>query len=96
MTLPNGAFVSSHLQSLLCTTKSNTVKEALISGMLVSATGRDPSFADRPRDSGRRVVEVLRQRQEHLFYKPLWDVRNEITARVNEEREKAGGEKPRY
>jgi tryptophan 2,3-dioxygenase len=44
-------------------------------------------------------VEVLRQRQEHLFYKPLWDVRNEITALVNEEREKAGaggGEKPRY
>lgn len=25
-------------------------------------------------------VEVLRQRQEHVFYKPLWDVRNEITA----------------
>ncbi|MBV8206644.1 MAG: tryptophan 2,3-dioxygenase [Acidobacteria bacterium] len=24
-------------------------------------------------------VEVLRQRQEHVFYKPLWDVRNEIT-----------------
>ena len=24
-------------------------------------------------------VEVLRQRQEHLFYKELWDVRNEIT-----------------
>lgn len=24
-------------------------------------------------------VEVLRQRQEHIFYKPVWDVRNEIT-----------------
>ncbi|MGH9669939.1 MAG: tryptophan 2,3-dioxygenase family protein [Terriglobales bacterium] len=44
-------------------------------------------------------VEVLRQRQEHLFYKPLWDVRNEITARINEEREEATsghGEAPRY
>ena len=44
-------------------------------------------------------VEVLRQRQEHLFYKPLWDVRNEITARINEEREKATSghsETPRY
>ncbi len=28
-------------------------------------------------------VEVLRQRQEHIFYKPLWDVRNEITAKIN-------------
>jgi len=33
-------------------------------------------------------VEVLRQRQEHIFYKPLWDVRNEITARVNAQRNK--------
>ncbi len=33
-------------------------------------------------------VEVLRQRQEHLFYKPLWDVRNEITAQINAERQK--------
>ncbi|MGH9577523.1 MAG: tryptophan 2,3-dioxygenase family protein, partial [Terriglobales bacterium] len=44
-------------------------------------------------------VEVLRQRQEHLFYKPLWDVRNEITARINAERQKemAGhGESPSY
>jgi tryptophan 2,3-dioxygenase len=30
-------------------------------------------------------VEVLRQRQEHLFYKPLWDLRNEITAKKNAE-----------
>ena len=28
-------------------------------------------------------VEILRQRQEHVFYKALWDVRNEITARMN-------------
>ncbi|MGH9580804.1 MAG: tryptophan 2,3-dioxygenase family protein [Terriglobales bacterium] len=28
-------------------------------------------------------VEVLRQRQEHIFYKALWDVRNEITDRIN-------------
>lgn len=33
-------------------------------------------------------VEILRQRQEHIFYKALWDVRNEITARVNAERDK--------
>ena len=33
-------------------------------------------------------VEILRQRQEHIFYKPLWDVRNEITAKVNAERNK--------
>ena len=30
-------------------------------------------------------VEILKQRQEHVFYKPLWDVRNEITAKKNEE-----------
>jgi tryptophan 2,3-dioxygenase len=29
-------------------------------------------------------VEVLHQRQEHLFYKELWDVRNQITAACNE------------
>jgi len=28
-------------------------------------------------------VEVLKQRQEHVFYKSLWDVRNEITAEAN-------------
>ena len=33
-------------------------------------------------------VEILRQRQEHIFYKALWDVRNEITAKVNAERNK--------
>ncbi|MCI0402753.1 MAG: tryptophan 2,3-dioxygenase family protein [Acidobacteria bacterium] len=44
-------------------------------------------------------VEVLRQRQEHLFYKPLWEVRNEITARINAERQKdmtGHGESPGY
>ena len=30
-------------------------------------------------------VEVLRQRMEHPLYKALWDVRNEITSRVNAE-----------
>jgi tryptophan 2,3-dioxygenase len=30
-------------------------------------------------------VEVLKQRQEHLFYKRLWDLRNEITAKKNAE-----------
>jgi len=29
-------------------------------------------------------VEVLHQRQEHVLYKELWDVRNQITARCNE------------
>jgi tryptophan 2,3-dioxygenase len=29
-------------------------------------------------------VEVLHQRMEHFFYKELWDVRNQITAKVNE------------
>ena len=28
-------------------------------------------------------VEVLHQRMEHLFYKELWDVRNQITAKTN-------------
>src|SRR4051795_12675397 len=28
-------------------------------------------------------VEVLHQRMEHRFYKELWDVRNEITAKAN-------------
>ena len=32
-------------------------------------------------------VEVLRQRQEHIFYKELWEVRNVITAKVNAERQ---------
>jgi tryptophan 2,3-dioxygenase len=30
-----------------------------------------------------RPVDILRQRQEHVFYRELWEVRNEITARVN-------------
>jgi len=30
-----------------------------------------------------RPVDILRQRQEHVLYKELWEVRNEITARVN-------------
>ena len=29
-------------------------------------------------------VEVLHQRMEHLFYKELWDVRNQITAKSHE------------
>jgi tryptophan 2,3-dioxygenase len=28
-------------------------------------------------------VEVLRERQEHVLYKVLWDVRNQITAAMN-------------
>src|SRR3989454_11347534 len=35
-------------------------------------------------------VEVLHQRMEHLFYKELWDVRNQITARASETLEKGG------
>lgn len=33
-------------------------------------------------------VEVLHQRMEHLFYKELWDVRNQITAKANERLQK--------
>ena len=33
-------------------------------------------------------VEVLKQRQEHVFYKKLWDVRNQITALMNERMQK--------
>jgi tryptophan 2,3-dioxygenase len=40
-------------------------------------------------------VEVLHQRMEHLFYKDLWDVRNQITAKANEAIEKPGT-KSRY
>src|SRR5512135_1218707 len=29
-------------------------------------------------------VEVLHQRMEHLFYKDLWDIRNQITGKANE------------
>lgn len=32
-----------------------------------------------------RPVDILRQRQEHVLYRELWEVRNEITARVNAE-----------
>lgn len=39
-------------------------------------------------------VEVLHQRMEHLFYKDLWNVRNQITAQANEAMQKvAGGSK---
>jgi tryptophan 2,3-dioxygenase len=31
-------------------------------------------------------VEILKQRQEHVFYKALWDVRNQITLHINEAR----------
>jgi len=34
-------------------------------------------------------VEVLHQRMEHLFYKDLWDVRNQITEKANDALEKA-------
>src|SRR5438477_7075673 len=33
-------------------------------------------------------VEVLKQRQEHIFYKQLWDVRNQITGLINEKLQK--------
>ena len=35
-------------------------------------------------------VEVLHQRMEHLFYKDLWDVRNQITAKANEALQRNG------
>jgi tryptophan 2,3-dioxygenase len=39
-------------------------------------------------------VEVLHQRMEHLFYKELWDVRNQITAKANDAAQK-GAASPR-
>jgi tryptophan 2,3-dioxygenase len=33
--------------------------------------------------TGGNPVDILRQRQEHSFYKELWDVRNQITERVS-------------
>jgi tryptophan 2,3-dioxygenase len=33
-------------------------------------------------------VEVLHQRMEHLFYKELWDIRNQITEEANEAAQK--------
>jgi tryptophan 2,3-dioxygenase len=35
-------------------------------------------------------VEVLHQRMEHLFYRELWEVRNQITAKANEAMQKKG------
>lgn len=35
-------------------------------------------------------VEVLHQRQEHMFYKELWDARNEITAKITQQWEREG------
>jgi tryptophan 2,3-dioxygenase len=35
-------------------------------------------------------VEVLHQRMEHLFYKELWDIRNQITEEANELAQKPG------
>ena|ERR1022692_1782485 len=39
-------------------------------------------------------VEVLHQRMEHLFYKELWDVRNQITSKANEALEKNRNQRP--
>jgi tryptophan 2,3-dioxygenase len=40
-------------------------------------------------------VEVLHQRMEHLFYKELWDVRNQITAKANQVMEEKGSQSKR-
>jgi tryptophan 2,3-dioxygenase len=40
-------------------------------------------------------VEVLHQRMEHLFYKDLWDIRNQITAKASEAM-RQGGVASRY
>jgi tryptophan 2,3-dioxygenase len=37
-------------------------------------------------------VEVLHQRMEHLFYKELWDVRNQITTKANQVMEEKGSQ----
>jgi tryptophan 2,3-dioxygenase len=41
-------------------------------------------------------VEVLHQRMEHLFYKELWDIRNQITARANEAMQQKNGISSKY
>src|SRR5579871_6449464 len=41
-------------------------------------------------------VEVLHQRMEHLFYKELWDVRNQITAKANEAMAQKTGTASKY
>ncbi len=41
-------------------------------------------------------VEVLHQRMEHLFYKELWDVRNQITAKANEAMQQKTGTSSKY
>jgi len=40
------------------------------------------------------MVEILHQRLSHSFYKPLWEVRNEITNRVNLQAQKPGSKRP--
>lgn len=41
-------------------------------------------------------VEVLHQRMEHFFYKELWDVRNQITAKANEALQQKSGLTAKY
>jgi tryptophan 2,3-dioxygenase len=41
-------------------------------------------------------VEVLHQRMEHFFYKELWDVRNQITAKANEALAQKSGVSAKY
>jgi len=41
-------------------------------------------------------VEVLHQRMEHLFYKELWDIRNQITAKANEAMQQKNGISSKY
>jgi tryptophan 2,3-dioxygenase len=41
-------------------------------------------------------VEVLHQRMGHLFYKELWDVRNQITAKANEAMQQKTGASSKY
>jgi tryptophan 2,3-dioxygenase len=41
--------------------------------------------------TGGNPVDILRERQEHCFYKDLWDVRNQITGIVAQEEAAAEG-----
>ena len=41
-------------------------------------------------------VEVLHQRMEHLFFKELWDIRNQITAQANEAMQQKTGTATKY
>lgn len=40
--------------------------------------------------TGGMPMDLLRQRQEHIFFKPLWEVRTRITEEINAKRDEQG------